>query len=56
VDLIILTALRYVHELDGDFLLIFFMFAQHHLAETALTQFFYYLIVVQNCTEVEFLT
>ena len=50
-----LTALRDVHEFDSDFLLIFFMFAKHHLAETALTQFFYYLIVVQNSTKVEFL-
>jgi hypothetical protein len=37
-------------------LLIFFMFSEHHLAKTALTQFFYYLIVVQYCTKVEFLT
>ena len=51
-----LTALRNVHEFNGDFLLIFFMFAEHHFAKTALAKFFYYLIVVENCTKVEFLT
>lgn len=53
---IMVTALRDVHELDGDLLLIFFVFSQHYFAKTALTQLLYNLIVVENRTKVEFLT